>query len=440
MNMNKKELILLLLLAKKALVLMLVLAAPFSLSVWTEDVEVHVVDSKLRGIEGASVEIHYQREKFPLTSGVFDGLSKGNTDYNGAYRTTITDVVTPEESIVREYVVFGAYLGRTTSTTVKCNSNDKSYCSIEQPKVLMLQLPAYKLTVIATDQNGAPLQGASIRVGSITRASNSQGAVEFMLIAGEQQTVYGTYSQMTSQTTAKLTNDSTVHVVFPMYEVQLTIVDENGTPVQAKVMGAGTTMHSDADGRVRFRAIPLYNVTFTIEANKRIKTVEYRLTKNLDEKIVFDTSAPVFRSVEVKRESEDANPIVTVFVEDVGRDAVGLRQNQPIILVYSVNGSTSKQIEMYPVSSKEFRTALPKYDTADYAYSIRAYDGDGNLAVYEGTYSVRSKNIVNNTTENNTGVAAAPSEGGVNWVMVIGGVLFLVILIFVVKKWKEESG
>ncbi len=402
-------------------------------ALWTEHVIVYAYDKANRPIQGAEIEIKYQREKFPITTENFDGSLTGTTNADGAFQATFYNQVYAEDKTLRQYVVFAKYFGKYNSTTITCTSPEKLNCSFAQPNTISLSLPVYRASITATDQNNIALKDVIVTTAQLEAKTDASGKTFFELPEKQAFEVTGVYKGLSKKVSVKLEKDANISLVFPLYNVLLRITDENGNALDALATLGSESKQTRGIREISFNWLALRNATLTVEARGKTKKYELAIDKDLTKEITFDGTPPKISGVELKENAEGKLDF-TARVADEGIKAAGLKEESPVTANYSTGGAWSTT-QMYPLGDGKFKATLQKPNPGETIKArVIAADAEGNAATSEEA-SFRVRRI----GEENTGGGETPASGeSFNYGWIVVGLIVLVVIVLVAKKVKEE--
>ncbi|MEM4389511.1 MAG: hypothetical protein QXG98_02515 [Candidatus Micrarchaeia archaeon] len=393
-------------------------------SLWTENLSVYVYDAKGRPLPGALVEIRYQREKFPIISGAFDGYVRGYTGLDGGFVYTLYNQVVHAQDVLGEYVVFVSYGEKFASTTVKCTALARQRCS-EEARVEIFALPVYQVRIRVTDTKGEAVAGASVRFAATVLHTDKNGEAVMPLPDGasyEALVMYGEFSEKTSGRIAG--DDALVEVALPLYDVWLKIIDDSGLPLAARVRLANESRYADANGSVVFRRVAFKNPEALVEYGEHRKSIALNLSQDVFQTVRIDLTPPAIGEPVFTK--SDGNVLVRVEARDVGVAASGLRSHKPLLITYSPDNRTWVQAEMHVMAAGVFAATLPTslYPNATFYYRIQAFDNEGNRAEKNGSVS---------------GVSAPQGlpAGGANYLYILGGIAIAIVVVVLYRKLRE---
>ncbi|MEM3030792.1 MAG: hypothetical protein QXH27_03600 [Candidatus Micrarchaeia archaeon] len=408
--------------AVAALLLLLQLAS----SLWTENLSVYAYDAKGRPLPGALVEIRYQREKFPVIGGAFDGYVRGYTGPDGGFAYVIYNQVARAQDVVGEYVVFVGYGEKFASTTVKCTALAQRRCS-QEPRVEIFTLPVYQARVRVMDAKGEAVSGASVRFAETVLYTDRNGEAATPFPDGASYEALVSYGEFSEKTSGRISgNDALAEVVLPLYDVRFRIIDDSGLPLAARVKLANETKYAGANGSVEFRRVAFKNPEALVEYAEHRKSISLNLSQDVFQTVRIDLTPPALGEPVFTK--SNGNILVGVEARDVGVAASGLRSQKPLLITYSPDNTTWMQAEMHVVAAGVFAATLPAtlYPNATFYYRIQAFDNEGNHAEKNG--SVRR-----------VPAPAGPSlpVGGANYLYILGAIVIAIVVVLIYRKLRE---
>ncbi|MGB9635108.1 MAG: carboxypeptidase-like regulatory domain-containing protein [Candidatus Micrarchaeia archaeon] len=425
-------------------VVLILLTCSVVFASWTEKVEVHAVDAKNRPLKGAVISVSYQKNNFPVTESSLDGRFNVTTNETGMVLLSFSNQVQVPEYEERYYILRAYYQDETSTQEekIKCTSMGPR-CHDTQPFLKTFFFDAYRIEITVMDQNGEPIEGADVYIGSQHYQTGSDGKVWINSLNGKPYSITVEYAGKKRTITGSISGkDAEINVAFPRYDIKFRVIDDNGYAVSSEVLLDGMSAKADENGYVYFNNVIADNVQVMLRYANGVKRYNITLTGNIDTELVVDERPPTITSVN-KEINEKMNAIfISASVKDPGVKASGLRDTDPIRLRYKVGEEGWKSIQMYTIGKDAYQASIPLvYDTKIY-FEIEAYDKQENANSYTDYITVKKGDkgagepIVGDQKppENATG-----ERGGVDIITLIAGiVIFIVILLIIYKKYTGE--
>jgi len=370
-----------------SLVLFLVLLAQFVSAAeidcrgYTDSFDVRVLDAKLRPVEGALVTVMFDRgASFGEQYFVTEPLP---TNADGIRHFSIANQGTETRKIDCR-IWINATLGKAKATkTVIANSHGQ---------FIDLNLNVYLLDMIVDDQNGKPIENATVTVNGISKLTGKDGRARFYTPPGLIDYVASYYRGKESGK-IYIRNDTNYEIVLRRHSVSIDSVDDEGKPVEATIF-------------IFNESFPMTNGHYetevfgdTIEGTVSYAGFEKTIVMDLDRRntsvVVFDLRPPSIKSTEITVIGK--RPRMTIRVADDGKYASGVNVSGTKVIYRILPlevGSGWSSATTFATSLDTFVSDFPELEsdkTIEFRIEIR--DNEGNTAVREGRFVVPESNV-----------------------------------------------
>lgn len=394
---------------------------------YTDELNIRALDAMNRPLANVSIIVYYQ-----LSSSSGKGYVTSTpklTNENGAIYIKIQNLEEQENHLDCDMVITAEYGDKTKQRTITANYH---------PNLVDLQLDVYSLFVTVKDQNNQRLEGALISVDLFEAYTNENGWAVLRIGTGEK-VLYTKYRGAERENTLTIDSDEEFEVSFFLSDLILTVTDDDGNPLEAKIIFELDEYYTDAEGKATIPDIGTYDPEITVEYGDKYKYPEIDLSRENEYDVIFDFNAPNITNVKEKEEGEIT--ILLITIEDEGNNPSGV--NADSLSVHYDPGTGWKQAKVYSkggsLYAAEIGTVLK--DTV-ILFEIYVEDNDGNSKSITGQYSSVGGTINGNDDGNGGGNDSNGEELdlcgiGLN---LIGLLLVVTILYFLYSKFikKEE--
>jgi len=422
--MNFRQLLLILILAQVA----------FSACTgFSEKFDVRVLDARYRPIPNASVWIKYDRGvtfgdiyfTTPPKPTDLDGLVHFDIYNEGSATTRILDC---------SIVIWGKADEGSRSITIVANQHPN-------PVDVVLS-DVYPVQFYVRDQLGTPLTGAAVMLGNRTRQTDEYGITRFFYKKGDYNYL-ASYGDAMQAGKLKIANDTAFEIIFNYYYTSLDVIDEAGTPLQATLYIANSTVLL-ADGHYENNRsfgdeIP-YSVDYVGIVNSGTLT-----QSQPNAKLIYDLHAPLFGNADIT--TVNNRPKLTMSITDPGTYASGV-DPRTFKVTYRLEPAEpttpwSTAVTFAVGARNTFAAQLPEMPPNRIVqFRAEIKDMAGNKANLDGKFSTFvGDGTVGNNTQNQT---KPPENGskdqGIPLVYVLIGVIAVVLVIYFVFRTRAAGG
>ncbi|MCX8197793.1 MAG: hypothetical protein N3F07_01165 [Candidatus Micrarchaeota archaeon] len=381
---------------------------------FSQKVRVQVFDQKLRPIAGAQVYVEHQLndvQGYVKTKPVL-------TDQNGFAEITFTNYEQIESEVDYTYRVYVKYGGQMSTYSLISTGNINDVKTVSETS-----MKSYFLNVKVIDQKGAALP-ATITVGGQSKKADAAGSAIFQLPPGNF-TVKAEAGGAVRTREITLAEDSAVDLRIGLYTMEVSVSDDTGKPLIAAVETEGKKAHTGLDGKAYFYNLSNQFPQVVVRYNQTLKRFSMDLERQPLLLVHFDLTPPVVREAHVSL-SKTGAATLSVFVEDPGGESSGI---DSLSISYEVDGVENK-VPAYAIGYNTFEAKIPPQAPKTLVkYFIKVADGEGNIALSEGSYFVPSEEEPKqNKSLPPKPAAAKQQEGGIEPLAV--GLLIFVIVTF----------
>ncbi|HIH22564.1 TPA: hypothetical protein HA238_02455 [Candidatus Micrarchaeota archaeon] len=387
---------------------------------------VQVLDTKGRAVEGAIVQIYYQRDS-TFSYGYVTTLPKP-TNSSGMIRIPISNIETNPAKLDCKFKTNATYDGKTVKREDKVGLH---------PKILDLVLNLSILSLKVTDQEGHPLDGAELTVDGIEKTTGKDGKTQLHIAPGSVS-VFVKYGDGKLEENFKVSGDTTKIIALDLYPLTINVLDESGKPLDAEVIVGSTSAKTNSSGSVRVEKLG----TATPDVIVKFKNVEKEVLVDLGIKtfynVVFDTTPPKINSIK-PIQTEKVTKLV-ISAEDPGDYPSGI-DVEKISARYSAGDNDWKSISVYLSGSEQYAAEIPNQPANTVVkFSIEVYDKDGNWASKEYEFlsaaSPETNETINESTANSQ--PSTPTSKDEFPLLYVGaGLLILMVVIYLVRRFKS---
>jgi len=421
-----------------ALFIMIIIASAFVFSAWEENVRVYVVDGKNRPIEGATIRITYQKEQFPIYTGMsYDGDVTQQTNAQGYADFEIYNIVTNPTHELRYYYIDMSYSSLSDNVKVDCPLMG-STCHTGQ-HLKTFKINTNKVTLNIKDQSERPIEGALVTYGGNEYITGSTGKIsinvpqstDFIAVVD-----FGENKRTVKDSVAK--EDKNIDVTFDRFSVRYRVINDEGVPLNAEVIVNDEIKQTNEDGYVLFEGITGNQLNVFVRFDEGSREFTYTINQDIDKVLVMDMTPPSITNVFHEIDKDKNVIFVNAKVVDPNTHGTGLRSISPVRMRYKIGESGWKTIEMYTTSKDAFQGTIP-YENELILYEIEASDTQENIEKYNGRIEKEDINDPPQNGEEDPIITEPSGEGFINsTTLIIGGVIVLIIAFIGYKFYTGE--
>lgn len=422
-----------------ALFIMLIIASAFVFSAWQEDVRVFVVDGNNRPIEGATIRITYQREQFPIYTGMsLDGDVTQQTNAQGYADFNLHNVVTNPTHELRHYFIDMSYSTLTNSVRINCALMGAD-CNPGQ-KIHTFKINTNRVTLNIKDQSGRAIEGALVTYGGNEYITGPTGRISINIPQNTQFVAvvdFGESKRTVRDSVAR--EDKNIDVIFDRFSVRYRIINDEGVALDAEVIVNDEIKQTDENGVVIFEGITGTQIEVFVRFDEGSREFTYTINQDIDRVLVMDMTPPTITNVFHQIDKDKNIIFVNAKVFDPNPHGTGLRSISPVRMRYKIGDAGWRTVEMYTTGKDAFQATIP-YENQLILYEIEASDSQENIERYNGRIEREGEDKPIENGENGEPIFIEPPTGGFinTTTLIIGGVIILIIAFIGYKFYTGE--
>ena len=361
---------------------------PCSFAKWGETTEVRILDAYGRVLPNAQTNITWEISK----SRGYATTKTKLTDARGRAIFLLENIEFSENDTDFQYIVRAKY-GNSTAVA------NYTYNIGETPRTLTL--PVYWVTFVTRDTTGKPISmKISIDDGAYLLQTNNDG-ISTIPIDASNRTAVASYGAFTKRFLLEVGGDKTYNITAKLYNPQVRVLDDAGTPLDAEVHIGEFEKTCDKDGYAKFYNLtdPTPLMTVYYGRHKKSKMLNFDATEQV--LVLFDTHPPEIQNVQTEWTGQVLR--VLAIIQDKGKYASGLAEgNASIELYYISENNLQVKVPMYAVSYNMYAGDIPiGSGTPVVKYIVQATDAEGNSKSSADTFVIPTSGdgADNNTVE-----------------------------------------
>ncbi len=390
-----------------------------------ESFDIRVLDSKIRAVEGALVQVTFDRgtsfgEQYFTTE-------PAPTDSSGRIRISIHNQGTNTREIDCNIYINATLGGAVTKKTIVVD---------EHGPIVDLTLDIYKLNIYVKNQEGKPVENATVTVNGESKTADSNGLARFYSKAGDVEYL-ASYLKGKQSGVIPISDDTNYEILLPQYSVSIDIIDDQGSPLYSTLELFGETYELE-DGHYETDEVFGDEITATITHAGIVKEITIYPAEENEIIFVFDIHPPVIETVD--QTMVNNRPRLTVRITDPGEYGSGVNP-QSVSISYRIVGETGwATATTYVSGADSFTTDFPVLQTGKIIeFRIEVLDEQGNKALQTGRF-VTVEKPEENITEN----GEEPHENGgveqeIPLFYIVIGVILIIIVFYIVKHLKGKT-
>jgi len=386
---------------------------------WDETITVQVLDSRGVPIPNASVTATYQLDVttgkgYYTTPPVF-------TDSSGKVRIHMQNKEVVPERVDCSFTVRASYDNQKAAVTYEYQHH---------PHIITLQLKVSAVDVTVFDQNGKPLKDVVVVIRNTTTKTDVNGKCRMLLGYGKDLMAL-LYRDGHIGREVEI-NQPITHLSFqfPIYSLTLRVLDEQGKAVPAEVTVNGVKYRVSEDGTVVVREMVTRLPLVVVKYKGVVRQWRPDLSARTDYTVVFDFTPPIIKQPQFVIENNRVKMMFEVF--DPGKMSSGISPDGVVVSVRKSSGESS-EVTPYVVGADTYKVDLGEVEAGIWLITLKAQDEMGNWR------QVKLKVFINaKTEESETQHNSVQSYGGFPiWMLVIGGGVVLLVVVFVILKSQD---
>lgn len=410
-------------------VIPLVFAATTNCTGYHDTFTVNVLDGNRRPISNATVIVKYDR-----------GQSFGDMYF----------VTPPKQTDSSGHILYDIYNGGTNVRAVDCNIEINATAGGAAKRVVIiagkhgstvdvLMDDVFSLKFFVRDQFKAALPNATVNVGNYSGVTDSSG-MYFKQVKKGIYPYFASYVDASQAGSLNVSNDTEFEVLFPHYRITLDVSDDTGTPLAATLTIFNKTFEMQ-DGHFENEKTFGDSVPYSVNYRGIIKEGTISPATLPITEITYDINSPLFGNITPTTMNERYQ--LNIEVWDPNQYAEGLDVSS-MKVYYKLEPSDAttpwSNAVVYTAARNKFTADFPELPS-DSIIKFRAEvkDKAGNRAEKEGkfsTYAVAPP--VNNTGNETNPQPPASQEQGIPLIYILGGVIVLVLGLYLVFRMKSK--
>ncbi len=394
---------------------------------YVDEFDVIVTDSGLRAIEGAGVQVTYDRGS--SFGEIYYTTPVQYTGKDGKLHFLLRNQGTNTREIDCEIAITASDSGVEETVTITANIH---------ADLIMVQLPLYQLRVRVHDQYDSPLENASVSIEGVTKKTNGDGRAFFYVPEGE-------YSYLVNYLTGKnsgnvvVANDESFEVQIAFNPIYVDVVDDTGTPLESTLMILNDTFELP-EGHFEYDKVFGEEIDYTIVHSGVEKTGVIYPESERQTMVVYDTHPPVFGTIETA--GNGGLTRLSIQVTDEGKYASGL-DHSTITVSYKLmptdSGTPWSSATTFASSVDTFMADFPELpENSIVMFRAEAKDNEGNKATIDGRFSPYVEPPPDNGDGNGDGTQEnGGEEQEIPFLYIVGGAFIVFLVVFFVIRIKS---
>lgn len=392
---------------------------------------VKVVDQNYRLVKGVEVTVTYQRSWRP---GDYVTSLPVLTDDHGTAHLRVVNTVPDEDNPDYTYTITIRYLNYTDSQ--KVTYSPKKYASV------YFVIPLHKLMAYIYSPGKGGVNATTSIMG--IEKNTTKGYVWYTLPPGEY-VMYITYMNETFQLPVTMgEQDTYVNFTINEYEPTIEFVDDKGVHLNGTLTVCGKSFDIVSPQKIKVVCTPIQNATAEVYAKRLTQSVD--LSKSVI-RFVFDITGPVVREALFYADKQSWG--VKLDAYDPGVYASGLKDYADIEFSILRPGETTpirRSAKLYYNSSIHRYVGIFQHEDPGTRIDavITVSDNAGNEETYSTTFVVgedariteHEGTVAKNETQQNE--EKEKNEGGIDWTLVIGFIVLVIIIAGIVYYLKNK--
>jgi len=410
--------------------LVFLIGVPFA--EFIEELDVLVVDSNNRSMEGVSVWTNYQLNSIK-------GYVTTNKQYTGQDGIVHLKLINNEyqESLTKtDYTLFVEYMGEQQSHTVDVESGRRSrtyYINISQA------------TIRVFDEYKGGLK-ANVTILDVTKETGDSGFVFFNLPGGEYGVIVN-YANSVQKYPLLMEGDTLIEVPLTEYSLNVSLVDDKGSSLNGTIKVAEKTWDVyNGKVKIKFTAIPPVLIEGMADNNAVAKEINPKLVKEVI--ISIDTHEPEISGVTQTKTSSGYD--LSLIISDTGTYATGVDTKiNPPTLKYTITDKEEKgqerTLNLLNSNGDQYKISLTNIpENAVVDYEVLASDLSSNKVSYSNSFLASPPIQPIEKPKQNTTVIGPDSPGDLEigevfkWILIGLGFIVGILILYAVFKLKTE--
>ncbi len=398
---------------------------------YTDSFYVRILDGNLQPVEGAAVNVTFDR-------GATFGSQYFTTPLNytgpdGILHYTIYNQGTSTRQIDCTITISANSSGEVQVVKVQANQHGST---VDVPFADIFPLRFY-----VRDQFKGPIEGAGVSVFNKTLTTDSNGMVKYFLQTGSYG-YFANYKEAQASGTLNVSNDTEYEVIFPYYKVRVEADDDNGQPLNASLNLFNETFPMP-NGVFQSDKIFGESIPYTVDYKGVDQAGTIEPATNPQVTVYFDLHSPVFG--QITPTFTNGRTRLMISASDPGEFASGLNVSS-IKTSYKLEPSDAtspwSSAVTFTAGRNQFESDFPQLPPNSIVdFKIEIEDMSGNKAEIDGKFTTFSESNPQNNTQNQTNTQPQPpQQQGIPLSYIVVGGIVVVLVIFVVFRMKSKAG
>jgi hypothetical protein len=387
-----------------------------------ENLTIRVLDQLYRPVEGASVQVTFDRgasfgEKYFTTQ-------PKQTDALGNVYFTILNQGTQTRKIDCN-IYITAWFGPSYAK--------KTIEALSHPSINDVVLPVYRVTFFVHDQQKRPLKNASIFFLNETKQTDEFGRA-FFYSQNWTSEYYVSYMGGKEAEYVEVKGDTEREVVIPVYQINVSAMDEYGNPLQASVQYLNQSFQI-SDSPATF-SVYQYLVELTVKYENIEKTITMQPANTLSKVVYFDLHPPTIS--EPQQNISNGRVRMSFKIIDEGQYASGVDLSSIQVFYKILPDGKEQKLTAYSLGGSNYGVDFPPIKEGTLVeFVVRAKDNDGNIAYRQGRFVIAQAQEANTTANTTTQQPESKSED-YTFFYAAGVIIFIILAVYMLRMWLKN--
>ncbi len=387
-----------------------------------DTLHIKVIDRHYRPIEGAAVNVTYQKDR--STGKGFVTTHTRYTKKDGKITETIRNIEIYNNKVDCDVTIKAEYDGTVITRTITANSHSS--------EIQLRFEDAYLLGLTVIDKYGQPIANTTIKINEMYKTTNKNGYVGIIVNSGTVK-VAVPYLHNVLTDEISISDDTTYTLRARVYSFKLSVLDDLGQPLIADILVENETYHQSG---VEISEIALSTPEVKVSYGSVEKIVPVNLAEQTDYTVSFDITPPEIKDVNVVQRNRDIK--ITFYVKDPNKLASGPDLDETTV-TYTVGGITQNGVPYAESGAYAVEIPSPPVNSL-LRFTITTYDLEGNMNTVNGEYliSPKKEDTTPPKTEDGKEEKPVPEEEGPNILLIGVGILVFLAVAYVI--WSYVRG
>ena len=387
-----------------------------------DTLHIKVIDRHYRPIEGALVNVSYQKDQ---STG--KGFVTTNTQYTGAdgkVTETIRNTELFDSKVDCGITIQAEYDGVIVTRKIDANAHSA--------EIQLRFEDAYLLGLTVIDKYGQPIANTTVKINEMYRDTGETGYVGVIVNAGTVD-VAVPYLHGVLTEEIIIVDDTIYTLRARVYPFALSVVDDLGQPLVADIFVENEEFYSSGVD-IAEMALPTPSVRVVYGSIE--KTVAVNLAEETEYVVSFDLTPPEITNVNIVREGDDIK--ITFYIHDPNVLASGPNLDETTV-TYTIGGVTQSGVPYAESGAYAVEIPAPPTNTL-LRFTITTHDMEGNMNTLNGEYLITPEEEEDDppSVEENGETEVPVEEEGGNLILIIVGIV--VVLAFAYAVWSYIRG